>query len=96
MSPLLAASHNSSGGLDAAAMAGVGAGWVADGFATGGGADATCVSVFSTGEIGGAGAVSAGGAGRAACVVVSARALSIGALCRTDAFRRAIRAWVGD
>jgi len=37
MSPLLAASHNSSGGLDAAA-AGVGAGWVADDVAPGGGA----------------------------------------------------------
>jgi hypothetical protein len=96
MSPLLAASHNSSGGLDAVAVAGVGAGWVADGVAMGGGADATCVSVFSTGEIGVSGAVSAGGAGRAACVVVSARALAIGALCRAAAFRRATRAWVDD
>ena len=98
MSPLLAASHNSSGGVDPAA-AGVGAGWIADGVAPGGvGVDAVSASVPGTGGIcgAGAGAESAGGPGRAPCVVMSAWLLAIGALCRAAAFCRATRARVSD
>src|SRR5690242_2953439 len=95
MSPLLAASHKSSGELDTAVV-GAGAGWAADAVASGGCAGATCGSGLGVAGAFEAGAGSVGAADRAACAVVPARSLAIGALWRAAAFCRATLAWVGD
>ena len=100
-SPLSAARHNASEGLDAAATgaeAGVGTGWVTAGVGTGwvtacgggGAADATLIAA------GGTEVLDAAGAGGAAGVAVSARSRIIGALCGVAVLCHATLTAVGD